>query len=462
MRRIRILAAALLLVILAAVPAFANSARTRWGGTDASGAVVKGEDCPVVVEKELLTFDIGQFPQSHYFDEAEFQAYDASVTAEYTFYNPSDCRVEATLLFPFGPLPDYGVAGNDTEKYRITLDGSPVESTLRHTFWIWGAQFDLENDLGKLHDGYMEDSFYYPDQLVTKYTYQAADMDLESYDAVSASITVNCEESQTRVLFPGANGGQTLEEGGVQLISRIEPNETMDVYVIGEPLDLMLQWKFHANGAWDEEIPGTINLVGREDMSLNDFVMSEYDEKHGVAEHDWYNAAVEQLNCAYWQDGVISAFDFEASFNMSHQLMRWYEYDISLEPDQRIVNTVTAPIYPDIDGDCEPPIYEYTYLLSPAATWADFGTLDIVINTPFYMLENSGESFTWNNPGYELHLSDLPEGELTFVLCSEAKSNAPGIGGMPPKLLFYAAIFLMSIITSAIYVRRKEKKECQE
>ena len=102
--------------------------------------------------------------------------------------------------------------------------------------------------------------------------------------------------------------------------------------------------------------------------------------------------------------------------------MRWYQYEITLEPKQRIVNTVTAPIYPSIDSSYEPAIFEYTYLLSPAKTWKEFGNLDIVINTPYYLIENSIEGFEYKNPGYELHLTGLPEEELVFTLCSEEKT----------------------------------------
>ena len=41
------------------------------------------------------------------------------------------------------------------------------------------------------------------------------------------------------------------------------------------------------------------------------------------------------------------------------------------------------------------------------------------------MIESETEGFEYNNPGYTLHLTGLPEGELVFTLCKEAKSIAP-------------------------------------
>ena len=104
-------AAALACVLLCAalaLPAYGNSAESYWEGVSASGALITDGECPLVVEHETLTFDIGEFPSSHYSSVEEFLSYNASVTAEYTFYNPSDLTVKANLLFPFGVEPYYG------------------------------------------------------------------------------------------------------------------------------------------------------------------------------------------------------------------------------------------------------------------------------------------------------------------------------------------------------------------
>ncbi len=459
-RKILIMSLALLLLVsMSAAPAFANSAQSYWHGTDATGAMITDGDCPITVEKELLTFDLGQFPENYYREEADFLKYDAKVKAEYTFYNPADYTVEATLVFPFGGEPDYGEAFAYADKYDITVDGEPVDYTIRHTLFFPDEQFKLDEDLENLHDGYMKDDFYRPDIPVTLFTYQASGVDLETYNAASAAFMLNADEARTRVYFQNCNGGRSLEDGGVQLESWVEPEKLMEVYVIGEPLEPMIDWKFYENGACETEIEGTMTLVGTESMMLKDFAMAEYDAKYGVLESDWYNAIITLLRNCSWGGGAIPAFD--VNFNMSHQLMQWYEYDIVIGPGERIVNAVTAPIYPAIDSDYEPPIYKYTYLLSPAQTWADFGTLDIEVNTPFYMTKSGPEGFEWQNPGYELHLDSLPDGELTFTLCADEKPDAPGFGGMPQRIFFLVATFITGIISSALYIRRTEKREKQ-
>ena len=44
-----------LILSLLPAPALANSAQTMWDGTDSTGAIITGQDCPIVVEHELLT-----------------------------------------------------------------------------------------------------------------------------------------------------------------------------------------------------------------------------------------------------------------------------------------------------------------------------------------------------------------------------------------------------------------------
>ena len=42
---------------------YANSGVEIWSGVSTMGAAVYGEKCPLVVESELLTFDINELPK---------------------------------------------------------------------------------------------------------------------------------------------------------------------------------------------------------------------------------------------------------------------------------------------------------------------------------------------------------------------------------------------------------------
>ena len=52
-------------------PTHANSAQRRWSGTDSTGALIKEKNCPLVVDKELLSFDVREFPKNYYNTRSE-------------------------------------------------------------------------------------------------------------------------------------------------------------------------------------------------------------------------------------------------------------------------------------------------------------------------------------------------------------------------------------------------------
>ena len=88
----RVFAFSLSLILITAAfisPSLANSAPRFWQGTDTSGVIAATDDCPLTVERETLTFDIGEFPDTYYESEKGFLAYAGKVSAEYVFRNPT-------------------------------------------------------------------------------------------------------------------------------------------------------------------------------------------------------------------------------------------------------------------------------------------------------------------------------------------------------------------------------------
>ena len=409
--------ASLLLNLLLAVPIQANSAQRHWSGTDSTGALVKDKNCPLVVDKELLTFDVQEFPKNYYNSIEEFLAYTGKVTAEYTFRNPADYTVTAALVFLFGNLPNYGeyiydsptdkyITASDTEKYGVKVNGEPIDVAVRHTLKAHGTSFSLDEDMPKLTDGYISDSFFRPDLPVWVRQYSVEGIGAEN-QAATAAFVLREDSSKTRVLWAEKNGIATLKDG--------------------------IAWSLYENGACEKKIDGSITLKYSEQMTFRDFAFREYDNSSGISESDWYNAQVAFLNDGSedWMYGGI--YTDRSAFS----LMRWYEYTLTLEPGQTLTNTVTAPLYPSIDAEYTPSIYSYTYLLSPAKTWARFGELKIVVNTPYYMTENNQGGFLRTEKGYELTLPGLPEKELTFTLSESPNPRRP----VSLRLLFLFAGF---------------------
>ncbi|MGM9521334.1 MAG: hypothetical protein ACI3VB_02510 [Oscillospiraceae bacterium] len=452
------------LVILTAVsdPAIANSAQTYWEGTSSTGAIITDGDCPIVVESEKLTFHIQEFPE-YYSKVSDYLAYPGSVTAEYTFYNPSDCTVTVRLAFPFGTQPayakNYDSDGNimldvDTEKYNITVDGEAVDKRIRHTMTQPGADFDIDTDLSRLRDGYAEDSFYTPELAVTKYTYSIEGFEGDYISGVAA-IVIPSDNTRAKFMLINQRAGEAVN-GGVRAAASVY-SEQVAFYVFGSTENIP-GIRIYENAACENEVVASVTLQSTDTITFMDFAMADYDKSSGVSESDWYNAVVDRLYMSeipYTGAEHCGLIDYsEYAADMYSDLMRWYEYEITVAPGESVVNTVTAPAYPAINEDYKPAIYTYTYLLSPASLWAGFGTLDIEINTPYYITESSIEGFDKTDTGYTMSLSALPEGELKFTLCEKesAEQKRSNYGTSVGQVIVAALMALTLIAVLALTV----------
>ena len=423
--------ASVLLLSLFSIPASANSRVPVWSGRDANGVIVKDSDVPIVVEGELLTFDLSTLPYVRYNDVESFLAYDGKVTAEYTFYNPTDMEITATLMFPFGDKPEYSKSASTEElgKYGVYINGEQIEATLRHTFnsykdkYYDGVKFDADRHFATLGDEYIEDDFYTKDLTVTKYSYKL----VCPPGAHSFAIDIDNIGSERKiVLYEGRVGGYVTDTGGFCVSTHPSEGEEKIIhfYVFGEPLSAMPEASWYKSySAYSEgnKVDGEFDYLGSETMTLEDFIFDEMYPREGVSEVDWYNACVVAMKEREERGGAIRSL---AGYT---PLMRWFEYEITLAPGERITNTVVAPMYPKVEAWDHPYEYHYTYLLSPASCWADFGTLDIVVNTPYKMSESSIGAFEKIEGGYKLVLEGLPQDEsgyldLSFTLMGDGST----------------------------------------
>ncbi len=476
----------IMLLCLSALPVYANSAPEYWTGVDASGVMIADEECPLVVEKEVLTFDVQQFPQYSYTSQGDFNAYTPKVTAEYTFYNPSDYTVTATLLFPFGNMPSYAegytdtseryLAFDDTQKYHITVNGKPISNEIRHTLSYPGEVFDLQKDLSRMRDGYALDAFYYPALPVTKYTFQVSNVEKDKYHAACMAMDVPEGVKDYRFYFPSQRGVHTQENGDMRISTWVD-TDVFEMYILGTPPQTMPRWTFYRDGGVEdgEEIAGDIQLLSAEETPFEAFALSFRDEGYPASDVDWYNAVFSELKRGREntpRHPVILCRELESAF--SQNLLRWYRYEITLAPGERLVNSVTAPIYPAINDGYEPDVYFYTYLLSPAKEWKSFGELEIVIQTPYYVTDSSITGFAKTDAGYCAKLDGLPEGELEFALST---AETPEIKNNSPYLLYIAQmikamlqrawilvcvvieVLVLIILLIVVIVRKRRKKK---
>lgn len=408
-----LIAVAVLLNVFIFTPegvASANSAWFKYDGVNSVGAIIKGENCPIVVDREDLTFDIYQDDVGSFYEEYESPT--GRVSAKYTFRNPTDITAKAELIFPFGYAPEHYEYETDKDRdnkkyYSVTRDGADIEKRVRNTYKQRRidydiVQFDLKADTEYLSEDYIETEELKKDTKVYKYVCHAEG----GYDTVQRLVVSWIDDIEGKVFcdfsYCSSDNYRSYETAYVNC------DENGDaVFYSTQDISSSLTIK----GGRNESIRYNYEAAG-EDTIFN-VAMSTYSEGNGVEEVDWYNAFVAR----YYKCKTFVNTDFKAE-----DRFRWYDYILEFAPYQTIVNEVVAPLYPHVTRKYTPRVLEYTYLLSPAKTWAGFGEFHLRINTDMYV-KNASVGKMQKHKGYYVYsCQGLPDGELTFSIC---KSPAP-------------------------------------
>ena len=386
------------------IPASANSALTEWEGSKENVVMTTDGESPIVVEHETLTFDIQELVDTYAYSSEKYdptKEYKSSVTAEYNFYNPSDMTVKAQLAFPIGSLGGNFLNQTIHGKYYVKVNGENIESKIRHTYSIYG-EFDLERDLPHLQNDYATHEFITPDTKVTKYVFDVNLVNENDSGYPRVYVDLDTSDYGNTKVYSNYHAND-IGDG----VIRYTRNNLVDVpiYFIGEVPDKMPEFTVFKDIFKSDDIeilPSTSRVKEVKTMTFRDLAFAGYKEEYGISEMDWYNAVM--LGAS--RDSAVYYSDY---FSLEpRDFLCWYTYELEFEPGERIVNSVTAPMIPGQNINYNPRHFKYTYLISPAVTWADFGSLDIYVNTPYYMVKSNIDGFEKTESGYYLHLDGLP------------------------------------------------------
>lgn len=391
---------ALLSVLLPSSVCEANSAMRYYEGRDVSGAILTTENSPVVVEREDLTFDI-QFDEDH-LNGLQI----GSVSAKYTFKNPSEIIAKTNVIFPIARLGEMRGTSDLSAAYGVKIDGEQATTKIRFSYLERGKDFSVGN-VKLIKDEKIDHEFYKRDTVVYKYTYSCTAQN------AYCSIYLGNIDQRKIVCESGYTGYEQFYDGAAR-ISFWTENHPYVFYSIGEEIDVAERAKFYSDYSMKDTAMGLFKLQSKQQINFEQLAFSYFDESYGVSETDWYNAVLASLDNT---DTVATSYNF----NILNDLFGWFEYDMTFEPGQTIINEVVAPLYPDIDDRYVPTVYRFTYLVSPASTWAGFKNLNVKINTNYY-ITSSQYDFEQVEGGYAWHSDTLPTSELKFSLC---KSENP-------------------------------------
>ena len=218
-------------------------------GSPSIGILNSTPDSSVVLESQTVRFNLVDYPKFEYENPDEFKDYRATVTSEYTLFNPTEETESLILTVPTHMSPDYGA--NDPTRFELFVNGERIEGE---------AKYAIRN--------------------------------------------------------PGYDLGF---------------NPTVDLFI--DPED------------------------------IND------DNK--------YN----HLSC--------------------------YVYEVDIDPGEKMSVVLNTPVYPHVSQEYDPEIYEYSYYFSTYELWAEYGSVDVIIDTDYHMLDAEYNGFTKYDGGYTLHIGDL-------------------------------------------------------
>lgn len=396
----------------------ANSVQRYFEGIDSSGAIVTMENCPIVVDKEDLDFYIYYQGKSN--SQGQYEQF-GSVCATYTFRNPSENTINMDVVFPYGYKDENK---SDKDDCSVSVDGAQIAWRTRYTH-IDYYPFDIERDLSSLSDDFVQDSFFATTQKVYKYTYSV------SGTAQGLDLTFEYDRNWARKVVCDFHSQR--EGGKQQIVMSTAGNPQLVFYVVGEDLDIAACDVTVIGG----QKGGHLSLVSRQEQTFGD-ELAYVNRPAGsdVLDIDWYNALANTFNSLHDRT-VINPLEFVISRYPEFSLFRWCQYTLSIAPGQTIVNSVTVPLFPARNERYIPAVYEFIYYLSPATTWAGFKDLTVNIHTDGYLLNYAKKGFAKTDGGYTYHSDKLPDGELTFKICSEETQKSRNSG-----FIFFVIIFL--------------------
>ena len=453
------------IIIIATVLVFpervadANSAQRYFEGIDSTGALVDMENCPIVVDKEDLDFYIEYTDDAPSRDELYYAARFGYVTATYTFRNPSENTINMDVVFPYG----YAPKGDDIveKECSVKVDGEDIAWKKRYTLKEY-YRFNAVEDMQLIKDGFDQDEYFYTDKKVYKYVYSVND------DVNGRKLEFQFNTSDRKIVtdYYSYSGSSTCT-----LYVDTVGKQELTFYVIGEDIDLAASEETVIN----EQKGGHLTLVSRTEQTFGDelaFINRPKDSD--ISDVDWYNALSSKFdyvrNVTAFSPQYLTVLGMDG-YNGGYELFRWCQYTLSIAPGQSVVNAVTVPLFPSVDEYYDPDVYEFTYYLSPATTWAGFKDLTVNIHTNGYVLKYQDKGFEKVDGKYTYHSDTLPSGELTFKVCKEEKpttqygsvissvitvlAKAIGFGVLLPVSIILIVIVIIVIVKA---VKRKKKK----
>lgn len=418
------LSAALVIMITAFV--HANSGPTYWSADPSMETLTIDKDSPIKILKEELVFDF-----SDEFMDRGHNSISGLVTANYKMNNPTDERLLVQMAFPFAA----NLWSFDPSEIAIVADGTDIP------FQIYiGESIESKEKNGKEDEeqsltfdiivNYVKKDKYMPKHYDLKEIGTLIRIDASSIEGENTKLAIEyaIDHSKTKVIGKGFHGYEGTENS-VKLSSWINPEEYLELFIIGDDIDLSIQG--YTDGEMKEATEQLVYKLDESKMSIEDYMEMKSDEhskklhySDRISENQIFNLYAKSFDemigkntVNYWIDEWVSV-DYE-----NKVLILLYELDF--QPQSTLNTSVSYFASGTMDKtETVDPLYTFEYLLNPAKSWADFNDLNIVIKPPVghpFIIDSSIELIRNGEGFYTANLEGLPDDDLSFTLYSSDK-----------------------------------------
>lgn len=414
------------------------------------------QDCPIEIQKEVLTIDIN-----------EEDSTTAMVTAQYKMINPTDESIELPMIFPF-VFDAYS-----TSTPRVTVNDKLVEFAVKRVGDVNGLDYlkdkaafqeaiQIEQIINKLNAPAYQMKSFEDDVEVTVYNFDSGSITDGRYE-----VSYDIDMDKTAVILDGFNGYGGNSDGRCTASFHISKNhKKAKLVVLGEDTVKNLQV---ATG-------NEVDII-KEKVVLKDYIIGQLigreKEKYAIYDDESmanaYSVVAEQMDDlyshgtrAFHEEDILSALRYKQ--NLSVML-----YQVNFEPNSSLDLEVQYNTNATIDRENSKDFTNtFVYLLNPAKGWAKFGELDVIINmsdaSP-YIINSSLPLEKEGNKSYTASFEGLPEDDLIFTTYPKEEITLQDkVSGRLSRnyfTFFIALVIVGSVIIGGLlyFIIRKIKKK---
>jgi len=400
-------------------------------------------DTPLVVAKELLTFEVG--PSSS----------EALVTADYQIVNPSAHALTIPMIFP--AISE----GEPMFRPQITLNNEelPFEILLAGSANI--NELDVNSILLSLNEPLYKPKSFKPTDKATLY-----EVTIGGQVDRQCTISFEFDPKTTKILassYQGYQGSKTQNGLQVTFSRYVGPNtigEQMTILTIGED---SLRGLTLSSG--DSLVKKEVTLEG----FLKNDLLQRKEQRSDLGSRNvdnLYSAVLKELDITWSSDEPFNAarpLDDLVNNVFYRNNLSVFMFTVEMQPESTNSLRVSYPVSATIDRSASADyVNTFAYILSPAKNFADFGTLDIEIrltdHSP-YILESSITLETDGSGRYFASLQGLPDVDLVFSTYTKPQKTPidtlkARIISIRYSLLPLSIVFGFLLIITAILVKK--------